>query len=442
MKILNQKADSILYTDVVEFCKEGNIEGVQLDYKREVPAKGLAKHFASFSNTRGGIIIIGVSEDRSGKPEKFEGIVLDSKLVDKIHQYASFVEPRPVYDLAVTAPQNGKVFILVRIYEGYETPYYVQNDPNIYVRTGNITDPIDIASPKTVELLFGKREKAQMARENCILRAQDVYESALTQGEKERLKLIAIEKENYEIQVEKAKARGETIKPYESQYFQEKLGSLTSIITLLLQPYYPKDTLVLPSEIKSKVEEIRFTSNMGDFPNFNLDPTQDGVINFEWNESSGHIECQQLYSHGLLFHAEDILRQDAKYGKRIYIEVIASNIFIFLRSASKFYTNYPYQGSLVGSIMLEGIDGAKLKRIVPNNYRPGLFWDREKETPIMDRYEWQIEIDTSTLSDDSSFQNYFIKLIQEIYWSLGYENPGEDLLKAFLKDNRWLYEER
>jgi len=438
MEILNKPISSFVFDDIVVFCKEGNVEGFQLDYKREIPPRGLAKHFASFSNSRGGLIIIGVSEDKSGRPEKFDGIKLDTKTVDRIHQYSTSVEPRPLYDLHVTNEENGKVFVLVRIYEGDRTPYYVQNDPNIYIRTGNITDPIGQANPETVKSLFDKNKKADLARRNYIFRAEEIYKVAVERAEKERIKLIAIEKNNYGIQAEKAKQQGEVIEPYRSKYLESEVGEKTSMLTLYLQPFFPGRTLILPKEIIERREQLRFTSSRGDFPNYSLKPIQDGVINFEWGQNNGCIKCHQLYSKGLLYFAEDVLRQDIQYGKRIYIETIASNIYVFLKAASIFYKNCQYQGLLVGKVQLKKIGGAKMKRIVPNGWRSGPFWDTENEIPLMDDYEWDLEVDTSLIDDSSALQTYFINFIKEIYWSFGYDDLDEKLMKGFLKDNGWL----
>jgi len=78
MKVLNTPVQDLTFADIVAFCQEQHIEGVQVDYKKEFPRRGLAQHIAAFSNTRGGISIIGVEEDeRTGLPVKWEGIVND-----------------------------------------------------------------------------------------------------------------------------------------------------------------------------------------------------------------------------------------------------------------------------------------------------------------------------------------------------------------------------
>ncbi len=439
MDILNKPIDSFTFEDIVNFCQQGQIEGYQIDYKKELPKKGLAKHFAAFSNSRGGVIIIGVEEDTSGKPKTFDGIVFDSKIADKIHQYATSVDPRPLYDLHVTNEVNGKVFILVRIYEGDRTPYYAQNEASIFVRTGNITDPIDLASPEAVELLVGKKDKARLARELSIKRANEVYDAAVESGDKERLRLIAVEKENYQRKVELAKQTNTPKPEYESQYFQKKLGSEVSMMTIVLQPFFPLKSLCSPRDIKNGIEEIRYRHGDAEFPNYNIKPIQDGVLYFN-HSYDGSITCHQLFSNGLAYLAEDVLRQN-RGDKRIYIETIAVYYFLFLKALKNYYSYLKYQGGIHGYLHLDNINGASIKRLIPNGYRAGLFWNDEKEVPLMNSYEWKIEIETSILMDDNALQNYFIEFIREFYWSIGYEDVSEDLIKAFLKDKRWLVDE-
>ncbi len=129
MYILNKPIETFGFDDIAAFCEEGHIEGIQLDYKRELP-KDLAKHFAAFSNTRGGVIIAGVDEDKeAGAPKTWDGVENEGKLVERVYQYAANVEPLPSLRVHPTDERNGKVFLLIRIFEGDRTPYYVQNEP-------------------------------------------------------------------------------------------------------------------------------------------------------------------------------------------------------------------------------------------------------------------------------------------------------------------------
>lgn len=82
-----------------------DIQGVEIDYKKEYSQKGLEKFLAVFSNTRGGVIIIGVEEDRkTGCPIKWEGIDDNAKLIEHIYQESCNVTPQPAFEVHKTAP--------------------------------------------------------------------------------------------------------------------------------------------------------------------------------------------------------------------------------------------------------------------------------------------------------------------------------------------------
>src|SRR6266849_6417511 len=56
-------ADQITWNDIESFCQQGLPEGAYLDYKEDFP-KNLEKTIAAMANTLGGIILIGVEEDK------------------------------------------------------------------------------------------------------------------------------------------------------------------------------------------------------------------------------------------------------------------------------------------------------------------------------------------------------------------------------------------
>jgi len=188
MKLLNQDFTTITFDDIVAHCREKHPEGVQLDYKESYPQSDLSKLFVAFSNKQGGLIIIGVKENRTtGIPETWRGIGIDAKLVERVHQQALSVTPMPSYQVRMTDEKKGMVFLLIRIDEGDSTPYFVKNDSNVWVRTGNIRNPVDIAEPEWLELLYKKRSRADKARKNYLSQAETVFDSGLVLEEKKRI---------------------------------------------------------------------------------------------------------------------------------------------------------------------------------------------------------------------------------------------------------------
>lgn len=412
MKILNESIENLKHEDIISFCKEGYPEGTQIDYKKDFPQKGFAKHFASFSNTRGGLIIIGVEEDRkTGVPIAWEGVAKDAKQIEKIHQEACNVEPIPSYEIHTSDEVEGKCFVLIRIFEGDKTPYYVQNDSNVWVRTGNVSNPVDIASPDGLELLFGKNDKAEKLRNLYISRVKNVYTSGMELEEKKRLRLV-----------EEASKKGDGS---ESNYLQHKVGENVKMCTMIVQPYFPKKSLAKPSQIKEKIGEIR----SGEFPDYNMKPIPEGIFHTA-HGYNGYVECQQIYSQGLISHSFDISRVNEGV---VYIPIfaIAGRLFRLLTVARSFYSKFGYQGSLEGFVELEDAKGVHFKEIQSNRY---IFRDDVRES-LLEKYKWEIKLDTHILQDEKLLMEWFMNFLEGVYWDLGFDSFIPDIVSGFLKEN-------
>ncbi|MFA6501317.1 MAG: RNA-binding domain-containing protein [Parachlamydiales bacterium] len=430
MDILNKPISSLTFKDIEAFCEESRVEGIQLDYKKEIP-RDLAKHFASFSNTRGGIIIVGVGENsKTSAPKSWEGVVNDGKLEERIHQFASNVEPIPSYDVYTTDEKNGKVFVLIRIFEGDRTPYYVQNDSNLWVRTGNISKLIEHASPEETELLFRKKDKAVLARKNYENRADEIYEAALLRAEEERHKLVEDEKEDLRRKKEEGMASI-------SRYVQSRLGTNSAMFTVVLQPFYPKKALITPQEILNSLDKFRVKAGWADFPELNMHPIPDGVLNFFWRQGDGLIKCEQIYSYGLIYLTLDAMNVDNEGKNNTWISLMASVLFASLTIANRFYSLCGYQGGVVGKVSLKGGRGSIVQPIVPHGYS----YNGSKKRSFLDIYNWDINLDTALLANKKLLQDYYIEKVKELCWSLGYKPDGDEIYKTQLKDNGWLVEE-
>lgn len=374
MEILNKSIDTFSFQNVVEFCKLGYREGTQIDYKLDLPKDSLARHFAAFSNTLGGVIIIGVEEDKkTGIPVAWNGVDNDAKRIERIYQWAGDVEPHPLYKVHATNEENGKIFILVRIYEGDRTPYYVQNNANIWIRTGNVGNPIDTSSPDWTELLFGKKEKAQIARSNYLNRAREVYESALSRAEQERVRLTKTEQEQYNEQNKNIPLSQRV--PFQSRYYSHKLGSQAAMCTFVLQPFFPARALTEPREIQRRLNELNHPVSYYNLWN-NTEPIPEGILSFEWNKQTGLISCKQIYATGLLYHSEDVLNVQAGES-RISTLAIFARLFMSFKYVTNFYRLFGYQGGLHGSLTLKGVKEAIVYPLEREN-RMRTFFQGEK----------------------------------------------------------------
>jgi hypothetical protein len=415
MDILNKQISQFNYSDIEAFCQQGIPEGIQIDYKKDFPVKGLSKHFAAFSNTRGGVIIIGVEEDKkTGVPISWVGVNKDAKQIEKIHQEAANVEPIPNYEVHTTDEKNGKIFVLVRIQKGDNTPYYVQNDSNVWVRTGNVSTPIDIASPDGLELLFGNKDKAEKIRNLYLEKAEDVYNNYLVRAERNRQR-----------EVDEIKSQGKAISPMSDR----RIGKGSCMCRICIQPFFPGKALASPKIIKGNLENIRVKEVEQSFPSLNMEAIPDGILHFT-HFGLGKVDCQQIYGQGLICNYFDTVRE--KDGTRfIPISFIAGRLLRILKFANNFYSHFYYQGTLRGFISVNNANDVFIKEIIP----PGsIDWGEDKES-FIPSYKWEILTDTNVLKSPEQLKDYYYSLVRDIYWHFGYENISDDVIDAFLKQN-------
>lgn len=59
--------EQITWDDIESFCQQKIAEGPYLDYKELFPKK-LEKTIAAMANTLGGVILVGIKEDKQSKP--------------------------------------------------------------------------------------------------------------------------------------------------------------------------------------------------------------------------------------------------------------------------------------------------------------------------------------------------------------------------------------
>lgn len=435
MDIFTKPLTSLSFDDIVNFAKENYQEGVQLEYKEIFPDKDkLSQLIAAFSNTQGGVIIIGIKENRdNGYPAKYDGIA-DNHIDELFAQIVGNISPIPKCEFHKTNAKAGKVFILIRVYEGDETPYYPHNDSNIWFRTGSIKKAVEIASPEHIELLFRKAERAELGRIHNHDRADFNYQAFLKNAEKERLKEIDIEKENYQL----AKRRledGDTMPPFKSQIVKNPLGSNAAMFTVLLQPYYPHSQFVRPRDIEPIIQESEARNSHYTFPSrqVNWNSITEGMITFNWNKHDGEIDCQQVFANGLVYTGHDVLRNDPQHGIYTHLAWFTSQLYVTLKGAKNILTKFGYQGSLIGELKILGILGHKVYPIIESMFG-GI------NTSVFEYKSWSINIDTRMLYDDQKLKDYVTDASRDIHWSFGYKDIQKNINVEVLTEKRYFQE--
>jgi predicted HTH transcriptional regulator len=141
---LERGAGSIIY-----LLKAG--EGLGVEFKLAISSVyKIAKTIASFSNTSGGILLIGIADDGSIK-----GIQSELRELQKLEKAVQLVEPSIILQVKAEIV-DGKTVLRVEIHDGQDKPYLAINEKGeriTYIRVKDKSIPV----PKL--LMRGQAEK-------------------------------------------------------------------------------------------------------------------------------------------------------------------------------------------------------------------------------------------------------------------------------------------
>ena len=143
---------------IKKYLQDG--EGVSLDYKQSVSSTAkIAKTMVSFANTKGGVLLMGVRDNKSicGVRSEDEKYMLDM---------AARFYCRPEIDIDIREHTvEGKTVLEVLVPDGSDKPYYAKDELGdwwVYVR---VYDKSLLASKTTVDFLRRKQQQTPVSIE-------------------------------------------------------------------------------------------------------------------------------------------------------------------------------------------------------------------------------------------------------------------------------------
>jgi predicted HTH transcriptional regulator len=147
--------------DVKALIEEG--EGFELEFKRKVstPVK-IAKTMISFANTRGGIILFGVDDDRT-----IVGVGSEKEEMEMIRTAANYYCDPPIEPAVDIVPFKARDVIVVTVEESDQKPHYLNIDEEenkgtrVYIR---VNDKTVEASKEVVRILQSENSSAPPLR--------------------------------------------------------------------------------------------------------------------------------------------------------------------------------------------------------------------------------------------------------------------------------------
>jgi len=172
--------DNLTFADVNNFCQALPREGTILDYKLDFPAR-LEKTVASFANTYGGHIIIGVDETSTGEPVlPIAGVPLQpglrervvAKCLDAIYPPV-YPEVRIIEFQSAGATSPDRALVVVPVQESDASAHAVDGGRNVYFRVDNISEQFTRrATVEEIEWLSSKRRKPLELKAQLLMEAK------------------------------------------------------------------------------------------------------------------------------------------------------------------------------------------------------------------------------------------------------------------------------
>ena len=154
-----------------------------MEYKRETEEiKGkIPMIVSSFANTLGGIFLISVKADKTKNKVIFpiDGISETPGIQEQIQQSAlEGIYPAVIPEVAlIDVPSTENVVVFVRVDENLQAPHAIQNSTRVYIRTGSITKPYELADMDRITYMLKRRTVSILFRE---IRTVSVYPSSAT----------------------------------------------------------------------------------------------------------------------------------------------------------------------------------------------------------------------------------------------------------------------
>jgi len=395
--------EAITFDDVDDFCHSGVREGILLDFKKDFPSN-LEKAIAAFANTYGGMILIGVDEDRTtGKPIlPIRGIPLTKGLRERVIQIGLDAIYPPLVPEVQTVQfksdsgltENDRALVLVRVHESEIGSHAVDSRTTVYLRVDNISDPYRKATVEEVEWFFNKRQKS-LEEKNRIF----------------------------------------DIVTRHAQHYLQQLRLRHSLPTTYPQgrfvfwatPTYPRASIAPPEQIlKWSCDKRTMLPNTNrTFPKGTPRPIRGGVfLDGDYEKQYAYTEIHQQ---GLVYH-ESAFGWDAdeKWSRAVLPAAVAELMFYGLRYALDLYQAFGCRGLVDFEFRLIGVRGRKIGTPTSIDSETGVGGAADDEMPF--------RVTRSVSEMRRSLRDIVASLQQEVYWSFGVwagpDNVARDLQKC------------
>lgn len=393
---------ALKYEDIKEFVTGNHREGVGLDYKEDFP-KALENTICAMANSYGGTILLGVKDNDGYPVADSPGLEFNSGHAERVTRIAvDNISPPLIPEVAVCKLEN-RCYVVIRVPQGRESPYTVRKN-RVYIRTGLVNTPDDLATLDRIEWISDGRNKAAELRKQII------------RGMANRSK-------------NRESIQGLTI-PF-------------GLVSMSFGPTHPYEPLLADKDLAELRDQITVHAYGGSLPGSLAvaRTVQGGISYYVHRKPTGDFNYLEINKLGYLFYLEDMGQQDIEKlptgetrakDQRIESFRIVRAIDYLVNCARKLYAQRGYQGNL-----RLVVQGDKLLKVPVRPFPSEGRWDREDraEPSVDDQLLWSQEWSITELNDFESRKNKFIQLGSEIAHSFGLPDEEDYIRKMIAKNS-------
>jgi hypothetical protein len=360
------------------------------------------------ANTAGGVILIGVDEDRTSTKPILPpiGVQLVRGLPERITNLCiANLAPPLVPEIAVVEEASGATaVIVVRIPQSHQAPHAASRNTKVYLRRGGTNSPEDIATLDELEWLKAGRQRSIDFRKALYGHAQGRFSQFLHGFDGSNAKPPRVERDG--------------------------------MLSLAFCPTYPKDMLAPPPTLHEVLRDIRVRDYYGtdnEFPLGSLNGVivQDGYIVHASIGGGDWVHHTELNSFGLLFFKQSLLHP-LKRGDHEYRVLRASEVFCRLDEmfdcAAKFYDRIGFHGSLQFQMYLENLVGFPFVKF--NHEEAGLELSYTPD-PVVD---FSASLGSSSIPEEKP--TLILAAARQVAWAFDWDVDATQLNKYYLKYKR------
>lgn len=413
--------ENLDYADIEGFCKQGVSEGIYLDYKLEIKADKLSQSIASFANTKGGILLVGVNEDKTTKlPDKWDGIDDKGTLSETINQIIANVTPIPTCRFAIVPHKaKGKAFVVLVVEEGVSAPYFTVHKPIVYVRTGDVSTPI-AQSDRASLLELSERGKIADAK---IQSSLDLTNEIFDERYKRARDSARVEQEQN--RTPSAYPLSAIEQSVNTDYLTDMWGYTSPLVISSITPINPSE-LTDQKTMYDQQHSFRYDKGHHLVPPMNtpLDPVRYGIAtrnDYAFDIANKRVRYMYVSKNGLIQIRRELNETDHKHNIELHNLFSALHTVVnTLRYASTYYAHFSYSGSLRLLVELTNLD----KEILLVGSTVGMSNDNIVEIDLTS-YDWTMEFSTHDLNTEK-IKEILTELFTNIYLDLGFRNLPSD----------------